>query len=161
MQAALTREVDGSPHESRADAAATPPRVDEHPELAVSEAADLDVDHPDDAPAGLGDDRLVDRPCEGRRALLDVDRRLGADLVPLLRNRGHQLRHRAHILGPCRPDCERRRHGSVHDANVVARRDLPHALRRHRAGARGCRELAHVVLEPSRGVDVEEAHPCA
>ena len=52
--------------------------------------ADLDPDHADDLPAGVGDDRLLGSALELRCSCFEIDRRLRGDARALLRHGSHE-----------------------------------------------------------------------
>jgi hypothetical protein len=73
-----------------------PPALNEHCELADSEAALADVDHPDDRAVGLGDKGACRRRGELVRAGIDVDGRL----------RREELGHLPRVFGTHRSNLE-------------------------------------------------------
>src|SRR3954453_3430519 len=111
IEAELVQTLDACPfdrrgYEGRPDATSAPPALDEHCELADSEAALANVDHPDDRAVGLGDKRACRRRGELVRAGIDVDGRLRRDPVALLRGRREEHGHLPRVFGTHRPNLE-------------------------------------------------------
>src|SRR3954453_13089792 len=111
IEAELVQTLDPCPldrrgYEGRPDATSAPLALDEHCELADSEAALANVDHPDDRAVGLGDKGACRRRGELVRAGIDVDGRLRRDPVALLRHRREQLGHLPRVFGTHRSNLE-------------------------------------------------------
>jgi len=119
VQSPVARPLDPRPQQRRAHAAAAPATVDQHGQVAETEAADLHMEHPDDPAARDRDDRGVRGARELRGPLPDVDWRLGRDPVALLRHGGEDFRHRARITRARRPYHELC-HGHILAARLAA-----------------------------------------
>ena len=103
---------DGRLDQGRADPAAAPLAVDQHPEFADAIPPDAGVDVADDLAVGHRDDRLGNAGAELRGPLLDVDRRLGGDPRPFLGYGREELSHRPGVGYRCRSHGELCHHTS-------------------------------------------------
>src|SRR5271166_4770814 len=97
VQPVAARPVDGRLEQGRANSAAAPVAVDQHPELTEPVPADLGMDHPDDLIAGRRDDRGGAAGGEPRGPFGHIDRWFAGDPVTFLRDGREELSHRRRV----------------------------------------------------------------